>query len=108
MKFILEALLEKGLVKGKYDPSNACAFHPGVEHSINDCVEFKLELQNLVDKHFLQVFQGKKDEEVLAQTDEESNLTMLEPLVIHFTRHAPSLMKQGRQPMVIKTPSSFP
>jgi len=108
MKFILEALLEKGLVKGEYDPSNVCAFHPGVEHSINDCVEFKLKLQNIVDKHFLQVFHGKKDEEVLTQTDEDSNLTTLEPLVIHFTRHALSLMEQGRQSMVIKTPSSFP
>jgi len=108
MKFILEALLEKGLVKGEYDPSNACAFHPGAKHSINDCVEFKLEQQNLVDKHFLQVFHGKKDEEVLAQTDEQSNLTSLEHLVIHFTRHAPFLVEQGRQPMVIKTPSSFP
>ena len=38
MKFILEALLEKGLVNGEYDPSNACAFHPGAEHSIDDCV----------------------------------------------------------------------
>jgi len=66
MKFILEALLEKGLVKGEYDPNNACAFHPGAGHSISDCVEFKLELQNLVHKHFLQVFHGKKDKEVLA------------------------------------------
>jgi len=56
----------------------------------------------------LQVFHGKKDEEVLAQTDEESNLTTSEPLVIHFTRPVPSLMEQGRKPMVIKTPSSFP
>ena len=59
-------------------------------------VEFKLELQNLVDKHFLQVFYGKKDEELLAQTDEQSNLTTPEPLVIHFTRPAPSFMEQGR------------
>ena len=93
MKFILEALLERGLVKGEYDMSNACAFHPGAEHSINNCVEFKLELQNLVDKHFLQVFHGKKDEEVLAQTSEQSNLTTPEPLVIHFTRPAPSFME---------------
>ena len=34
MKFILEALLERELVKGEYDLSNACAFHPGAEHSI--------------------------------------------------------------------------
>jgi len=100
--------LVKGLVKGEYDSSNACAFHLSAEHSIDDCVEFKLKLQNLVNNHFLQVFHGKKDEEVLAQTDEESHLTTPEPLVIHFTRPAPSLMEQGRQPMVIKTPSSFP
>jgi len=80
----------------------------GSKHSINDCMEFKLELQNLVDKHFLQVFYGKKDEEVLAQTDEQSNLTTPEPLVIHFTRPVPFFMEQGRQSIVIKTPSSFP
>ncbi|XP_027905805.1 uncharacterized protein LOC114165360 [Vigna unguiculata] len=108
MKFILEALLEMGLVKGEYDMSNASAFHPGAKHSINDCVEFKLELQKLVDKHFLQVFHGKKDEEVLVQTDEQSNLTTPESLVIHFTRPAPSFMEQGRQSIVIKTPYSFP
>ena len=108
MKFILKALLENGLVKGEYDLSNACVFHPGVEHSNNDCVEFKLELQNVVDKHFLQAFHGMKDGEVLAQTDEQCNLTTPEPLVIHLTRLAPSLMEQGRQPIVIKTSSSFP
>ena len=96
MKFILEALLERGLVKGEYDLSNACAFHPSAEHSINDCVEFKLELQNLIDKHFLQFFHEKKDEEVLTQTDEQSNLTTPEPLVIPFTRPAPlSWNKEG-------------
>jgi len=56
-------------------------------------VWFKLKLQNLVDKHFLQVFQEKKDEEVLTQTDEESNLTMPEPLVIHFIRPTSSFME---------------
>jgi len=44
MKFILGALLKKGLVKGEYDSSNACAFHPSAKHSIDDCVEFKLKL----------------------------------------------------------------
>jgi len=29
----------------------------------------------------------------LAQTGEQSNLTTLEPLVIHFTRPAPSFME---------------
>jgi len=43
------------LLEGEYNLRDACGFHPGAEHSIEACNEFKNFLQNLIDKNFVQV-----------------------------------------------------
>ncbi|XP_052732430.1 uncharacterized protein LOC128196229 [Vigna angularis] len=53
-RFILEALLKVGILKGDYDESMACTLHPDAEHSIEECVEFEEILQDLLDRGLMQ------------------------------------------------------
>jgi len=41
-----------------------------------------------MDRHMLQIWYQRKEEEVFAQIGEESNIPRLKPLVIHFTRES--------------------
>jgi len=63
-------------------------------------------LQNLIDRHILQVYHRKLEEEVFVQTGEELSMTGPKPLVIRFKKASP--MSLSRQPVVIKALSSFP
>jgi len=60
-RFIFEALLKVGLLEGEYNLRDACGFHPGAEHSI-ECNKFENFLQNLIDKNFVQVCCGYKED----------------------------------------------
>ncbi|XP_014499266.1 uncharacterized protein LOC106760337 [Vigna radiata var. radiata] len=107
-RFILEALLKVGILKGNYDGSMACALHLDTEHSIEECVEFEEILQDLLDRGLMQVCYKSEEEEVFAQTGDESGITLPEPLVIRFTRTTPIPPTQGRTPVVIHVPAPFP
>jgi len=61
-------------------------------------------VQDLIDRHILQVSHQKKEGEVFA--GEEWIPHGPKPLVIQFTK-ATNSMPSGRQPLVIQTPSSF-
>jgi len=62
-------------------------------------------VQDLIDRHILQVNHQKKEGEVF--TGEEWIPQRPKPLVIQFTKPTNS-MPAGRQPLVIQTPSAFP
>ncbi|WVY96649.1 hypothetical protein V8G54_028800 [Vigna mungo] len=60
-ELVKDALLKVGLVKGDYDIGITCVFHPTVGHSIEECVEFKEFMQDLLDRSLMQVcYEGKK------------------------------------------------
>ncbi|XP_017416451.2 uncharacterized protein LOC108327238 [Vigna angularis] len=107
-RFIFEALLKKGLVKGDYDLGIACALHLEAGHSIEECMEFKIFLQDLLDRNLMQVCRKVREEEVFAQIGGESDVTLPEPLVIHFTRTTPALVTEGNPSVVIRVPTPFP
>ncbi|XP_052727606.1 uncharacterized protein LOC128193339 [Vigna angularis] len=107
-RFIFEALLKVGLVKGDYDMGRSCALHPEAEHSIEECVELEDILQDLLARILMQVCCEDKEEEVFAQTGGESDVTLPEPLVIHFTRTTPAPVTEGKSSVVISVPSPFP
>jgi len=66
--------------------------------------EFKDFVQDLIDRHVLQVNHQRKEGEVF--TGEEWIPQRPKPLVIQFIK-ATTLMPSGSQPLVIQTPSSF-
>jgi len=66
--------------------------------SIDECVEFKDFVQDLMDKHVLQVCHQRKEGEVF--TGEEWLQQRPKPLVIQFTKAATPI-PSGRQPLVI-------
>ncbi|XP_052735536.1 uncharacterized protein LOC128197521 [Vigna angularis] len=107
-RFILEALLRMGILKGDYDESMACALHPDAEHSIEECVEFEEILQDLLDRGLMQVCYKSEEGDVFAQTCDESSMILPEPLVIRFTRTTSIPPTQGRSPVVIYVPAPFP
>jgi len=85
-RFIFEALLTAGLLEGEYNLSEACRFHPGAKHFVELCSKYENFLQNLIDKNFVQVCRGSKEEEVFAQTGEKSTMSPPKPLIVHFAR----------------------
>jgi len=106
-RFIFETLLKLGLLKGGCNLSEKCGFHPGAKHSIDECTKFEDVLQNLLDRNLVQVCREGIEEEVFAQDGRKPDVTLPEPLVIHFTRSTPTLAMQERQPITIQAPSSF-
>ena len=84
MKEIFIVLCQVGYLK----PENECGLHPGISHSIDECSRFKRILQDLIDRHILQIYRLEKEEEVFLQTGEEKTLFGLKPVVICFTKTA--------------------
>ena len=42
---------------------NECSCHPGISHSVDGCPKFKRILQDLIDRHILQIYRQDKEEE---------------------------------------------
>ena len=66
-------------MEGEYNLRDACGFHPGAEHSIEACKKFENFLQNLIDKNFVQVCCGDKDDKRrLVEEKNELSLACIE------------------------------
>ncbi|XP_027905771.1 uncharacterized protein LOC114165323 [Vigna unguiculata] len=107
-RFIFETLLKLGLLKGEYNLGEKCEFHPDAKHFADKCTKFEIVLQDLLDKNFVQVYREGMEEELFAQDGGKLDVTLPEPLVIHFTRSPSTPTIQERQPITIQAPSSFP
>jgi len=105
MNEVFRAICQAGLYQYEYRPEDKCGFHASIEHSVDECVEFKDFVQDLIHRHILQVSHQKKEEEVF--TGEEWTPQRPKPLVIQFSKTT-NPMPSGRQPLVIQIPSSFP
>jgi len=104
MNEVFGAICQARLFHYEHMPEYKCDFHASIEHFIDECVEFKDFVQDLIDRHILQVCHNKKEGEVFA--GEEWIPQRPKPLVIQFTK-ATTPMPSGHQPLVIQTPSSF-
>jgi len=105
MNEVFRAICHTGLLSNKHRLEGKCGFHASTEHSIDECAEFKNFVQDLIDRHILQVNYQKKEGKVF--TGEEWISQRPKPLVIQFTKPTNS-MPAGRQPLVIQKPSAFP
>ena len=85
---------------------DSCGFHADSDHSIEECSEFKSFLQDLMDRHILQIWHQRKEKEVFAQIGKESNIPKPKPVVIHFTRESVAPVEVHL--VVIQVPSPFP
>jgi len=106
LKDIFSLICQMGYFKLINCSEDSCGFHADNDHSIEECSEFKSFLQDLMDRHMLQIWHQRKEEEVFAQIGEESNIPRPKPLVIHFTRE--SVAPVEVHPVVIQVPSPFP
>ncbi|XP_052726214.1 uncharacterized protein LOC108332575 [Vigna angularis] len=93
---------------GDYDEDVTCALHSDDGHSIEECGEFEDILQDLLDRSLMQVCYKDKEGEVFTQIDGESDVTLPEPLVIHFTRTTHVPVAEEKPSVVIRAPSPFP
>jgi len=66
MDEVFRAICQVGLFQYKYKSGDKCGFHASIEHSIDECAEFKTFVQDLIDRHILQVSHQKKEEGVFA------------------------------------------
>jgi len=104
MSEVFEAICQAGLFQYECKSEDECGFHACTTHSIDECGEFKDFVQDLMDRHVLQVCHQRKEGEVFI--GEERLPQRPKPLVIQFTKAA-TPMPSGRQPLVIQTPSPF-
>jgi len=86
LKDVFIELCHTSLSKFEYKPEYTCGFHSSTEHYINECSDFKIFLQNLMDRHILKVYHQNLEEEVFLQTGEELSMTRPKPLVIRFIK----------------------
>ena len=105
MNEVFRAICHAGLFSYEHKLEDKCGFHASTEHSIDECAEFRNYVQDLIDRHVLQVTHQRKEEGVFA--GEEWVPQKPKPLVIQFTRPTNSI-PAGRQPLVIQTPVAFP
>jgi len=97
--------VQTGWLKVENKQENECSCHPGISHSVDRCPEFKRILQDLIDRHILQIYRQEKKGEVCMQTGEEKTLSGPKQVVIRFTKALH--LSQERQPIVIQAPSPF-
>jgi len=61
MSEVFEAICQAGLFQYEYNAEDECGFHACTTHSIDECGEFKDFVQDLMDRHVLQVCHQRKE-----------------------------------------------
>jgi len=108
LKVIFAELCRFGVIKMTYDDNCLCGLHPNESHDIQECVEFRKVLQDLLDGHFVQVSSMGSSEDVLTlQSGSGSGVTFPRPLEIFYQEGIePTLFTP--KPLTIHVPSPFP
>ncbi|XP_027337884.1 uncharacterized protein LOC113851562 [Abrus precatorius] len=105
LKVIFTELYKTDLIKSFVHEESMCNLHLDVDHSIEDCEEFKHVLQTLMDKHLVQIRHPKEKNEVLTIDGQSS--AFLKPLVIHYTKCMNTPDTNGPRPITIQIPAPF-
>jgi len=66
MNAVVRAICQAGLFQCEQKVEDGCGFHNSVNHSIDKCIEFKKYVQDLMDRHILEISHQKKEEGVFA------------------------------------------
>ncbi|XP_073221489.1 uncharacterized protein [Cicer arietinum] len=108
MGLIFSELCKFGLIQGNADVKARCNFHLNEDHSIEECNEFKKELQKLINMGTIQIGRWEKDDGMIAtQSEEKLGITIPKPLVIHFTKEESMNALGDLKTLIVQIPSPF-
>ncbi|XP_073225755.1 uncharacterized protein [Cicer arietinum] len=108
MGLIFSELCKFGLIQGNADVKARCNFHLNEDHSIEECNEFKKELQKLINIGTIQIGRWEKDDGMIAtQSEEKLGITIPKPLVIHFTKEESMNAPGDLRTLIVQIPSPF-
>ncbi|XP_073222404.1 uncharacterized protein [Cicer arietinum] len=108
MGLIFSELCKFGLIQGNADVKARCNFHLNEDHSIEECNEFKKELQKLINMGTIQIGRWEKDDGMIAtQSEEKLGITIPKPLVIHFTKEESMNVPGDLRTLIVQIPSPF-
>ncbi|XP_027192674.1 uncharacterized protein [Cicer arietinum] len=108
MGLIFLELCKFGLIQGNVDVKARCNFHLNEDHSIEECNEFKKELQKLINIGTIQIGRWEKDDGMIAtQSEEKLGITIPKPLVIHFTKEESMNAPGDLRTLIVQIPSPF-
>ncbi|XP_020215417.1 uncharacterized protein LOC109799282 [Cajanus cajan] len=108
MRFIFSKLCKYGMIKRESRKAGVCDLHPTATHSIEECGTFKEILQGMINSNLVQVSQVRTKEDVLMiQSNEKSNMTTPKPLVITFTKNTFASTPSTLKPLVVQIPAPF-
>ncbi|XP_027188420.1 uncharacterized protein [Cicer arietinum] len=108
MGLIFSELCKFGLIQGNADVKARCNFHLNEDHSIEECNEFKKELQKLINMGTIQIGRWEKDDGMIAtQSEEKLGITIPKPLVIHFTKEESMNAPGDLRTLIVQIPSPF-
>ncbi|XP_027186969.1 uncharacterized protein [Cicer arietinum] len=108
MGLIFSELCKFGLIQGNADVKARCNFHLNEDHSIEECNEFKKELQKLINIGTIQISRWEKDDGMTAtQSEEKLGITIPKPLVIHFTKEESMNAPGDLRTLIVQISSPF-
>ncbi|XP_073219674.1 uncharacterized protein [Cicer arietinum] len=108
MGLIFSELCKFGLIQGNADVKARCNFHLNEDHSMEECNEFKKELQKLINMGTIQIGRWEKDDGMIAtQSEEKLGITIPKPLVIHFTKEESMNAPGDLRTLIVQIPSPF-
>lgn len=94
-------LMEAELVKGVHDKCVACSSNH------DQCVEFKIRLQHLMDQRVIQFTRAKTDEDVVMIVHVFDQERLPRPFVVLYQRNVDPTPVKNIEPMVIYVPTLF-
>ncbi|XP_012574941.1 uncharacterized protein [Cicer arietinum] len=108
MELIFFELCKFGLIRGNVDGKARCNFHLNEDHSMEECNEFKKELQKLINIGIIQIGRWEKDDGMIAtQLEEKLGITIPKPLVIPFTKVESMNAPGDLRTLIVQIPSPF-
>jgi len=99
MRVIFAELCKVGMIKRIAKKGEGCNFHIDVGHFIKDYKEFKLFVQDLMDKQLLQIGHCAEAKDIMMV--DEHTLLVLRPLVVYYTNSALTLTPCVPKPITI-------
>ena len=106
MRIIFAELCKIGIAKRSVEENERCSFDNNASHTIEDCEDFKLFIQDLMDKQMLQIGCYTKDKDIMMM--DECTLPIPRPLDIYYTKSTLTLASFVPKLITIYVPTPFP
>lgn len=103
LRVIFAEMIKRGIINGNLDERQICGLHPGADHPIEKCSEFKQILQDLMDCRLVQVGKSEAEHEV-AMNDGQIPI-FPKPLVVHYTKSVITSILNDLKPITVQVPT---